>query len=302
VARPFGPARYGAHVAVPPPPPSLRTLLLPARVDVVALVLVMATTWCYLRWVRRLAGKGRVWSRARTGAFLGGLAVIIVATQTGVARYDTVLFSDHVFQHVLLGMLAPVLLACGSPITLALQAASPGTRQLLRKGIASRAMGVSTNPLMALGLFGATLFVLYFTPLYEASLRNGVLHAWIHIHFVVIGFLFASAVVGLDVHRGLASYPARLGLVLATVPFHAFLGVALLTSTTVIAGNFYAAQGRTWGPSALADQHSGAGILWAAGEIFGLVLGAVVLARWMASSEREARRQDELLDAGLLPR
>jgi putative copper resistance protein D len=144
-----------------------------------------------------------------------------------------------------------------------------------------------------------TLPLLYFTPLYEWSLRWPVLHAWVHIHFVVVGALFAEAVVGLDLHRHRTSHPARLGLVFSTVPFHAFLGVALLSSTTVLAARWYGATGRTWGASALADQRTGAGILWAAGELFGLALGGIVLAQWMAHSEREARRQDRLLDAGL---
>jgi putative copper resistance protein D len=246
-----------------------------------------------------LARRSRRWSRRRTAAFVSGAAVILVATQTGIARYDTVLFSDHVLQHVLLGMLAPVLLALGAPITLALQATHPTTRRTLRRTLDSRPVLAVTQPLTATVLFAATLFVLYFTPLYEWSLRYGVVHAWLHIHFVVVGVLFAEAIIGLDLGRHRTSYPARLGLVLATVPFHAFLGVALLSSTTVLATGWYASLGRTWGASPLADQRTGAGILWAAGELFGLVLGGVVLARWMAHSEREARRQDRILDAGM---
>jgi putative copper resistance protein D len=285
-------------VAVPPAP-SLSRLVFPDRVDVVALVLVVATVGCYIEGVRRLARRGRHWSAGRTAAFVSGAAVILVATQTGIARYDTVLFSDHVLQHVLLGMLAPVLLAMGAPLTLALQSAHPTTRRILRRALESRPMLAITQPLVATALFAGTLFVLYFSPLYEWSLRYGVVHAWLHIHFVVVGVLFAETIVGLDLSRHRTSYPARLGLVAATVPFHAFLGVALLSSTTVIAGNWYASIGRTWGASSLSDQRTGAGILWAAGELFGLVMAGVVLARWMAHSEREARRQDRILDAGM---
>src|SRR5262249_61250707 len=107
----------------PPPSPWPATMRLPARVGVGALVLVGATVWCSLAGVRRLARRGRHWSPGRTTAFVAGAAVLLVATQSGVARYDTVLFSDHVLQHVLLGMLAPILLALGAPVTLALQAA-----------------------------------------------------------------------------------------------------------------------------------------------------------------------------------
>ncbi len=298
MARPGPLPGYGRFVA-PPSAPSLRTLLLPAHVDVVALVLVMAMAGCYVAGSRRLARRGRRWSSGRTAAFLSGSAVVLVATQTGIARYDTVLFSDHAIQHVLLGMVAPVLFALGAPITLALQAGHPSTKAMLRRALDSRPAAVLTHPLVATALFVLTLPGLYFTPLYEWSLRYGVLHAWIHVHFVVVGVLFAEVVVGLDVNRHRTAHPARLGLVLSTVPFHAFLGVALLSSTTVIAADWYAGTGRTWGSSALSDQRAGAGILWAAGELFGLVLGAVVLVQWMAHSEREARRHDRLLDAGL---
>jgi cytochrome c oxidase assembly factor CtaG len=286
-------------VASPPPAPTLWTLAVPAELDVVALALVAATAGAYLAGTRRLARRRRRWSPARTAAFLSGTAVIVLATQTGIARYDTTLFSIHVVQHVLLGMVAPVLIALGAPVTLALQSARPPTKLMLRRALDSGPATVITNPLVATVLFALTLPVLYFTPIYEWSLRYGAVHAWLHIHFVIVGVLFAEAVIGLDLQRHRLSHPARLGLVLTTVPLHAFLGVALLSSTTVIAAGWYGAIDRPWGASALADQRTGAGILWAAGELFGLVLGAVVLVRWMAHAEREARRHDRLLDAGL---
>jgi putative copper resistance protein D len=199
-------------------------------------------------------------------------------------------------------MLAPVLLALGAPITLALQAGGRATKRMLRHALDTPVARALTHPVTATMLFGATLFVLYFTPLYDLSLRNGVVHAWVHIHFVVVGVLFAEVIVGLDLSRHRTDHLARLGLVMATVPFHAFLGVALLSSTTVLAADWYAGTGRTWGGAALSDQRAGAGILWAAGELFGLVLAGVVLGRWMAHSEREARRHDRLLDAGVAAR
>jgi putative membrane protein len=300
VARWWSRSGYGRHVASPPLAPSLRTLLLPANIDVVAIVLVAVTAGCYLAGTRRLARRGRRWSKARTTAFLAGSIVVVVATQTGIARYDTVLFSMHVVQHVLLGMVAPVLFALGAPVTLALQSAHAPTKTVLRRALDSAPAAVITNPLVATALFIVTLPALYFTPIYEWSLQYPVVHAWLHMHFVVVGVVFAEAVVGLDFNRHRIGYPARLGLVVATVPLHAFLSVVLLSSTTVFAADVYASTGRTWGASSLADQRTGAGILWATGELFGLFLGGVVLARWMAHSEREARRHDRLLDAGLV--
>jgi putative membrane protein len=284
----------------PPPALSLQSLLSPA-LDVAAMVLTLAAAAAYLVGVQRLAAKGRVWSRTRTATFLGGCAVIAVATQSGVARYDTVLFSLHVVQHVLLGMVAPVLIVAGAPLTLALQAGRPVSTNVLRHALRHPLVKALTHPLFAAVLFTGTPFVLYLTPLYEATLRNGVLHAWLHVHFVAAGCLWAAAVLAVDPQPVRLPHAARLGMVALTVPGHALLGVALLSQSTVIAADWYEALGRTWGASPLSDQRTGAGLFWAMGELFGVTVGALVLASWMRHSEREARRYDRQLDAMAAP-
>ncbi len=282
-----------------PPAPSLRNLIVPSwgALDVAALALTVAAGVVYVVAVHRLAARGRRWRRARTAAFLGGLGVILVATESGLARYDTVLFSAHVVQHVLLGMVAPVLLVAGAPLTLALQAGRPGTKALVRRALHHPATRVLTHPVTATVLFSGTLVVLYSTALYEATLRHAWLHAWLHVHFVVAGCLWAAAVLAVDPHPVRLPHAARLGLVVLTVPFHAVLGVALLGRTSVIAGDWYAALDRPWGASPLDDQRTGAGILWGVGELFALAVGTVVLVAWMRHSEREASRNDRRLDA-----
>lgn len=265
--------------------------------DVAALVLTFTAGVAYLAGIRRVAAKGRAWPATRTAAFAGGLATIAVATQAGFARYDTVLFSTHVVQHVLLGMVAPVLLVLGAPLTLALQAGRPATTRMLRYALHHPVTRAVTHPLVAAVVFTGTPFVLYLTPLYEATLRNGVLHGWLHVHFVVVGFVWAAAVIAADPQPVRLPHAARLGMVALTVPGHALIGVALLSTGTAIASDWYYATGRTWGASPLADQRTGAGLFWAIGELFGVALGAAVLASWMRHSEREARRHDRHLDA-----
>jgi putative copper resistance protein D len=93
------------------------------------------------------------------------------------------------------------------------------------------------------------------------------------------------------------SYGARALFVFVLIPFHAFLGVALLGSGRVLAGNWYRSVERSWGVSPLADQRTGAGILWVAGELFGVIAIAVVVRQWMQAEERTAVRVDRRLDA-----
>ncbi|MGH9024750.1 MAG: cytochrome c oxidase assembly protein, partial [Acidimicrobiia bacterium] len=246
--------------------------------------------------MRRLAARGRTWPARRSVPFYGGLGVILLATQSGLAAYDRVLFSAHVVQHLLLGMVAGLLLAFGAPVTLALQAASrPAQRQILRV-LHSRPISVLTHPATVWVLFAGTLFVLYFTGLYELSLRENLVHAALHAHFVGVGFLFFALVVSIDPITSGLGYGARMLFVALMLPFHAFLGLVLLSTDEVIGGSWYQQVVRDWGASPLADQRTGAGILWVFGEILGVVTLVIVAARWMAHEERVARRNDRRLD------
>jgi putative copper resistance protein D len=243
-----------------------------------------------------LAQRGRVWPASRTVAFAAGLVTILVATQSMIAAYDRVLFSMHMVQHLLLGMAAPLLLALGAPVTLALQASGREPQRRLLGVLHSSPVRVLTHPLVAWVAFGATLFVLYFTGLYELSLRNEWVHVAVHAHFLIVGCLFMWTVVALDPLPNALGYGARLLFVVVILPFHAFLGVALLSANRVLAADWYADVSRTWGASPLDDQRTGAGILWMAGEVFGLLAAGVVLYRWMSAEERAAARHDRQLE------
>lgn len=280
------------HVA--PPPPSWDLLLTGWELDILA-VGVVAAAAAYALGVRRLARRGRAWPRGRSIAVGAGLLALVLATQSGLAAYDDVLFSMHVGQHLVLGMVAPLLLVGGAPVTLALQASDRNTQRRLLHVLHSRPVAVLTHPVTAWVLFGGTLVVLYFTGLYELSLRNHWVHVATHAHFVVAGSLFMAHVVGIDPIAGALGYGARLLYVLVALPFHAFLGVAILGTDRVLAAGWYDDVGRPWGASPLADQRTGAGLLWVAGEVFGLVAALIIVRRWMGQEERAGARHDRRL-------
>ncbi len=281
---------------VAPPAPSLWRVATDWSLDV-ALVGVLLAAALYLGGMRRLDAHGRPWPAARAACFFGGLATIVVATQSGLAAYDRVLFSLHVLQHVLLGMAAPILLILGRPVTLALQASSRAGRQRLLRVLHSTPVRVVSHPLTAWMLFAGSLVILYFTALYELSLHNGWVHGAVHAHFVVVGALFLAFVVGLDPIPGAMHYGARLLFVVVLIPFHTFLGIALLSTNQVLAAGWYRDVERSWGSSPLADQRTGAGLLWAAGELFGVLAIVIVARQWMVAEERRAARLDRRLAA-----
>lgn len=123
---------------------------------------------------------------------------MLLATSSSVGVYDTTLFTAHAVQHILLSLLAPVPLALAAPITLALRTLPARPRRLLVKGLHSRVAKVVSHPLSPYALFFVSPFVLYYSPMYEATLRNDWLHDLSHVHYVLSGFLLFAAILALD--------------------------------------------------------------------------------------------------------
>ena len=251
----------------------------------------------YIAGLVVLHRRGDRWPVRRSFSFLlGGLGSIALATMSALGTYDTVLFSVHVVQHMILMMVAPMFLALGAPITLALRTLPTRPRGMLLAVLHSRFARVLTFAPLTLALFIATPFALYYSPFYEISLRSGFWHAFLHLHFLLIGCLVMWPLVGIDPVPGRISYPLRLLMMFLMLPFHAFLGISIMSSTTLIAESWYLAFNRTWPPSPLDDQYLAGGIMWASGDALALLMLMALFVQWYAYSQREARREDRRLD------
>src|SRR5215468_10111152 len=111
--------------------------------------------WGVLRVRRR--HPARPWPLYRTALFLGGLAVVVVATESGIGSYDDVLFWDHMVQHLLLLMVAPPLLVVGQPATLLLHASRNPLHTWGKKLLRSRLVSGITWPPFVVALYVATI-------------------------------------------------------------------------------------------------------------------------------------------------
>jgi cytochrome c oxidase assembly factor CtaG len=261
-----------------------------------ALVPVLVTAGLYLLGTRALRRRGDAWSARRTVSTMSGLLVVAWATSGGLAEYDESYFSVHMAQHMLLAMIGPLLLALGAPVTLALRTLPARPRRWLLAVLHSRAAAVLAFPAVGWLLFVGNPFVLYFSGLYPATLDHPLLHVWLHAHFLVVGCLFLWPLVGLDPVPGRVAHGFRVLLVLVALPFHAFLGVAIMSRSDLIAADHYRALHRASDAALLADQKLGGGLLWAMGDLIGLLLLVALLAQWMRADERTARRGDRQAD------
>ncbi|MEJ7834373.1 MAG: cytochrome c oxidase assembly protein [Nocardioides sp.] len=265
---------------------------------------LVATVWVaglYLLGVGVLRRRGDRWPLGRTVAFVGvGMGSFYVATSSGLAAYDTTLLSVHMVQHMVLSMIVPLSLALGAPVTLALRTLPPRPRRWLLGVLHSTVARVLSFPLLAFGLYVLSPWALYFSGWYDASLESTYVHEAMHVHLVLVGSLFFWPLVGSDPLPGRVGYPFRVLLTVLTLPFHAFLGVTIMSQETLLGESHYLAlrEGAmgAWLPSAADDQQLAGGILWGAGDLVGLVFFAVLFTQWVRSSMREAAREDRRLD------
>jgi cytochrome c oxidase assembly factor CtaG len=92
------------------------------------------------------------------------------------------------------------------------------------------------------------------------------------------------------------AYPFRMLTAFATLPFHAFLGVTVMSMSTLIAADWYRSLHLGWGPTPAQDQQLAGGLLWGSGDFVGLVIFGVLFVQWVRQSQREAVREDRRLD------
>jgi cytochrome c oxidase assembly factor CtaG len=262
------------------------------------------TAWAvglYVVGVVVLRRRGDAWPPGRSLAFVVvGMGTFAFATMSGLAAYDTTLLSAHMVQHMLLSMLVPLALALGAPVTLALRTLPARPRRWLLVVLHSRVARVLSFPPLTLTLYIVSPWALYFSGWYLASLESPFVHEMMHVHLVVVGALFFWPLMGVDPVPGRVGYPARMLLVVLTLPFHAFLGVTIMGQQQLIGGDWYPSLHDgpmgVWLPDPLADQHLAGGILWGSGDLIGLVFFGVLFAQWVRSSMREAQREDRRLD------
>lgn len=287
---------FVGHGGELPAPLTLTRLVTSWEIEPVLVLLLLLAAGLYLLGVRRLKARGVEWSGWRTTLWFTGLGSVFVATSSAVGVYDATLFSVHAVQHMLLQMAAPVPLGMAAPITLALRTLPVRSRKRLVAVVHSPPVRVLTHPLVTFAIFVVTPFALYYTPLYEATLRNDLLHNLNHVHFLLIGCLFYWPLLGLDPLPNRMPYAFRFFLFLGLAPMHVLLGIPLMMSTTVIAAEFYRELGRNWGLSPLADQRMGGGILWVFADVVSLLFLIAFGIQWMRHDRRESRRVDRHLD------
>jgi putative membrane protein len=202
-----------------------------------------------------LSLRARGWSQWHGAAFMAGCAVLLLGLALPVRS-----FGDHMLQHVMVAMLAPLGLVLGAPITLLLRTLTPSRARLLVRALRSVPVRIAAHPAASLVLTSGGLLPLYLTPLYAHTQTDPMLHQLVMIHFVLSGGLFAWVVAGPDPAPHRPSVPVRLVVLGVAIAAHATLSQLLYAGA--------------WAqiPAGVADRQAGATIMYYGGDVAELLL------------------------------
>ena len=282
-----------------PAAPTFTNILLAYDPDGLMIGILVFAVALYIRGVIALARRGDKWPVGRTVAFAIGISAIDFATSGGLGVYSRFAFSNHMLAHMVLGMIAPIGIVLGAPITLALRTLpigrsknELGMRGTLVNLLHSKLGKIYANPIVALAIFDGSLFALYFTPLFGDLMLSHSGHLFMNIHFIIAGYLFFQAIIGIDPSPIKIPYIVKIVVLFAAMSIHAFFSIALMSSSTLLDNGYFAALERPWATDLLADQNLGGAIGWAMGEIPILLALVATFIQWIRDDKKESGRID----------
>ena len=245
---------------------------------VTAIVAAFAALYLWGAWRVGRRHPARPWPWWRTALFLGGLAVVVAATQSGVGAYDDVLFWDHMIQHLMLIMIAPPLLVLGQPVTLLLHASRNPLHTWAKRVVRSRVATFLTCPPFVLVLYTATIAVTHLTGLMSVVMTNPALHNAEHALYLIVGYLFFLPILGSEPIRWRLSYPIRFVMLVVAMPVDTFTGLVLGTENTPAQGITGVRPPGSLSP--VADLHAGGAVMWIGGDAIMLGFMMLVFLMW----------------------
>ena len=284
-----------------PPEPYLAEYFTHWRIDWLWVAVIAFLAIWYLRARLQLRRRGVEWPVIRAASWLVGLAILFWVTSGGPSVYGLVTFSGHMVQHMTLTMVVPIFLVMGSPVTLALRAlpsrrdGTLGAREWILWLVHSKWSKFISHPIVAAANFAGSIIIFYYTPIFGWALDYHLGHVAMTVHFLLTGYIFALVLIGRDPLPDRPPHFLRVIILLATMAFHAFFAIALMSSEQLIQADWFGNMGHGWFP-AMDDQHTGGELMWGLGEVPAVIMGVIAVVQWARDDTREMKRVDREAD------
>jgi putative membrane protein len=245
-------------------------------VEVIALVLAAGAIGGYVAGVAASRRRGRPWPHHRTAAWVLGIVAAAASVIGPLASEAHDSFVAHMTGHLLAGMVAPLLLVLAAPVTLALRALAVTPARRVSRLLSSPAARVIAHPVTAAVMSVGTLWLIYLTPIVSAMQQSALVHAAVHLHLVVAGFVFTASIIGLDPAPHRAPRPLVAAVLVLAIAGHAVIAKWLYADPP---GGFD-----------VTDVRDGAQVMYYAGAYVEAVIVVVFCAGWYRDVGARRRR------------
>lgn len=263
--------------------------------DVPMMAVALLLSAAYLAGLLRHRRSGGRRPIHRIFAFYGSMLLFVVVTMSFVGVYETTLFWARALQNVILLMVVPFLFALGAPVSLLVETTGRFGRRLLPV-ITSRPLRLLTLPLTVSIVLLSAPYLLYLSPLYDLTLRDGVADELLHVALPCFGFVYYWSRLRVDPTPRDSSHLVSVWISFAEGIADGILGVILILGHRIDPAHYHALH-RRWGPDSYWDQVWGGGCLWFVGDITSLPFLAVLWRRLF----REDQKQAAAAEIGLEP-
>jgi putative copper resistance protein D len=267
------------------------------RLDLPTAIAILLVGGGYLLLVRAARRRGSRWPAWRVASFLGlGGGLTVLATMSSLGSYEHVLLWPAAVQLTLLLTMVPLAIGMGDPIGLARAAAGPVTARRIDRVLQSRPVRVLAFPAVGAVLAAVTQFVVFFSGYLPAAMRTETLLHVLQLQVVVTGCLFALPLLGVELLPAWCTQPVRLAFAGLDGLLDAVPGIAVISASAGIAGNYYATARPAWAGAALHDQWVAGGMMITVSEVVALPFIAVLFRAWIREDAAAARVIDHRLD------
>lgn len=167
--------------------------------------------------------KYKPWPLYRHLCCHAGLASVLAAVAGPIADRAHDDFTAHMIGHLLLGMLAPLLIALASPMKLLLRTLPVAYSRRISRILKSRPIRLLHDPLIAAVLNVGGLWALYTTKIYTWMHHHISVHVLVHLHLFLAGYLFTVSIVYIDPTPYHTSFLYRAIVLVSAMGGHAVL-------------------------------------------------------------------------------
>ncbi|OAS14871.1 cytochrome c oxidase assembly protein [Paenibacillus oryzisoli] len=195
--------------------------------DFILLLLGLGALLLYLYAVVKSNRMYRKWPFARAIYWFLGLLCALLSVAGPLARFAHINFTAHMFDHLLLGMLAPLFIALASPVTLLLRTLPLQSSRRCARILRSLPFRILSDPFASSTLNIGGLCILYTTNLYANMHHSYMLFLAVHLHVFLAGYLFTTSMIYIDKPSHRTSYAYRSIAFILSMAAHGILSKTL---------------------------------------------------------------------------